>query len=93
MIVITDYSLPTSDGLAANEGDATPPPPPPDFHYHVLGPWHPRRWGTMTLFPPSLLSSLQSHFKLTQLATLYRPCYRQLGLQFAVGENCSTGHS
>jgi len=27
-----------------------------------------------------------------RLATPLRPCYRQLGLQFAVGENTSTGH-
>jgi len=42
--------------------------------------------------PPLFTWASLPHLAFAQSTRPFRPCYRQLGLQFAVGENISTGH-
>jgi len=57
--------------------------------------------GVVWLYHPLFSPALRLRFACASLprlafarsATPFRPCYRRLGLQFAVGENASTGHA
>jgi len=49
--------------------------------------------GRLALSPPLSARALLPRSALAWWATPYRPCYRLLGLQFAVGVNLSTGYS
>ena len=66
---------------------------PPYFPYHVLRPRRPCLYGsfgsTPSFFSPG--ASLP-HLPFARSATPPRPCYSRLALQFAVGENFSTGY-
>jgi len=48
--------------------------------------------GPLALSPPLSTCASLSHLAFARSATPTRPCYRRLGLQFAVGENFSTGY-
>jgi len=48
--------------------------------------------GRLAHSPPLLTSASLPRLALARSATPSRPCYRRLGLQFAVGKNISTGY-
>jgi len=48
--------------------------------------------GRLAQSPPLFACASQPRLAFTRSATPSRPCYRRLGLQFAVGEDLSTGH-
>ena len=49
--------------------------------------------GRLALLPPLSTCVSLPRLALARSATPSRPCYRRLGLQFAVGENLLTGYS
>jgi len=57
-----------------------------------LGPGVLVSWGRLALLHPLSARVSLPRLALARSATPSRPCYRPLGLQFAVGENSSTGY-
>jgi len=68
-----------------------PPPSRLTSLIMFLGPGVLVSWGRLALSPPLPTCASLPRLAFARSATPFRPCYRRLGLQFAVGENFSTG--